>query len=98
MYTIRPIAKDGEVYAAYGTEYFMDVSFPLALRLRARECYDPRHLDNRWDKFCIVPPRLPVERLGAPGYQLSDLRTFVTALALNDSMMYTPTLLSSWGG
>jgi hypothetical protein len=36
MYTIRPIAMDGEVYAAYGTEYFMDLRFPLALRLRAR--------------------------------------------------------------
>ncbi len=63
MYTIRPIAMDGEIYAAYGTKYFMDLGFPLALRLRARECYDPRHLDKRWDKFCIVPPRLPVEHL-----------------------------------
>ncbi len=55
MYTTRPIAKDGEVYAAYGTEYFMDLKFPLAFRLRARECYDPKHLDKSWDNFCIVP-------------------------------------------
>ena len=60
MYTIRPITKDGEVYAAYGTEYFMDLKFPVALRLRSRGCYDPKHLDMRWDSFCIVPlcPRL----------------------------------------
>jgi hypothetical protein len=30
-------------------EYFMDLKFPLFLRLRARECYDPLHLDKRWD-------------------------------------------------
>jgi hypothetical protein len=52
MYTIRPIALDGEVYAAYGTEYFMDFRFPLTLRLRARECFDPTHLDTRWNRFC----------------------------------------------
>ena len=54
---------DGEVYAAYGTEYFMDLRFPLALRLRVRECYDPKHFYKRWDKFCIVPPCSPLEQL-----------------------------------
>jgi hypothetical protein len=54
---------DGEVYAAYGTEYFMDSRFPLALRLRSREGYDPKHLDKKWDKFCIVPPCSTMERL-----------------------------------
>ena len=55
-YTIRPIREDGEVYTAYGNEYFMDFSYPLPLRRRARECYDPKHLDTRWDRFVVDQP------------------------------------------
>ena len=40
MYIIRPIAEDGEVYAAYS---------PLLA------C--PKHINRRWDSFCIVPLR-----------------------------------------
>ena len=57
MYTIRPIGQDGEVYAAFGTEYFMDFRFPLPLRLRARECYDPKHLVQRVIVTVVSPNR-----------------------------------------
>jgi hypothetical protein len=41
----------------------MDFKFPSALRLRVRECYEPEHLDNRWDSLCVMPDCPRVEHL-----------------------------------